>query len=69
MQRRKSNPTVVVLETVPASRPRTSGVRSEEVECEEDESVIDVDVDDTRVPGGFEPKKRKKGGSPGCMVQ
>jgi len=69
VQRRKSNPTVVVLETVPASRPTTSGARSEEVEGEEYESVIDVDLDDTRVPGGFEPKKRKKIGSSSCMVQ
>ena len=73
VQRRKSNSTVAVLETVPGSRPTTSGVRREEMEGEEEEGEEEgesvIEIDETRVPGGFEPKKRRRGGSSGCMVQ
>lgn len=57
-----------VLETVPGSRPTTSGARSEDVEEEEEGEDV------APVPGGLglgpEPKKRRRGGSAGnCMVQ
>jgi len=55
-----------VLETVPGSRPTTSG---EDVDYEDGH---DEDDEDTQPPGVFDPgpKRRKKKGSPrNCMVQ
>ena len=67
MRGRKSS---LVLETVPGSRPTTcagGGMRSEEVF----EVYYEGEVEDTRVnvPGGFEPRKRKRRGSGNCILQ
>ncbi len=58
-----------VLETVPGSRPTTSG--HEGVEYEDGHDEDDEDDEDTQPPGIFDPgPKKKKKGSPGnCMVQ